>query len=122
MPSYKAETDFLKKGEQAYQNWRDALLADPVNKILYEEEAVKKEVWLQLVEARQASGLTQKQVAERLGVSQAQVARLERQGYNAHTLRSLQRYLAAIGNDYKLVVRVERVGTTTRVPSVSPTY
>jgi len=67
-----------------------------------------KDIWLQLVEARQASGLTQKDVAERLGVSQAQVVRLEKQGYDAYTLRSLQRYLSALGENFTLSVSVER--------------
>ncbi len=97
-----------REGEQSYKNWREKLLADSGTKALYQQEAAKKEIWLQLVEARQASGLTQKDVAERLGVSQAQVARLEKQGYDAYTLRSLQRYLSALGENFTLSVSVER--------------
>lgn len=101
--------DHIAEGERAYQEWRDTLLSDPEMRAMYEEEAAKKEIWLQLVEARQASGLTQKQVADRLGVSQAQVARIEKRGYDSYTLRSLQRYLAALGEDYKLQVTVKRL-------------
>src|SRR5579863_4028122 len=102
-------SDYADEGKQAYSNWRERLLSTPENRAMYEEEAAKKQIWLQLVEARQASGLTQKQVAERLGVSQAQVARLEKQGYDSYTLRSLQRYLEALGGDYRLDVTVHRV-------------
>jgi len=99
--------DYIREGEQAYKNWREKLLADPGTRALYQQEAAKKDIWLQLVEARQASGLTQKDVAERLGVSQAQVARLEKQGYDSYTLRSLQRYLSALGENFTLNVSVE---------------
>jgi len=99
--------DDLREGEQSYKNWRETLLADPGTRALSQQEAAKKDIWLQRVEARQASGLTQKDVAARLGVSQAQVARLEKQGYDAYTLRSLQRYLSALGENFTLNVSVE---------------
>lgn len=76
------------------------------NSAVYEEEGAKKEVWLELVEARRADGLTQAQVAKRLGVSQAQVTRIEKQGYDAYTLNALRRHVEALGDDFILVVRV----------------
>ncbi|MCC6456733.1 MAG: XRE family transcriptional regulator [Caldilineaceae bacterium] len=88
--------------------WRDTFLADSERRRIYEEEARKKELWLQLVEARAASGLTQKQVAERMGVSQAQVARIEKAGYDAYTLRTLRRYIEALGNEFSLDVKVKK--------------
>ena len=45
--------DFIEEGQRSYQEWRDALLANPEFRAVYEEEAAKKELWLQLVEARQ---------------------------------------------------------------------
>lgn len=76
---------------------------------LFEEDrARKKEVWLQLVEARQAAGLTQQELAQRLGVSQAQVARIEKRGYQGHTLKTLQRYVEALGGQFTLDVTVQR--------------
>jgi transcriptional regulator with XRE-family HTH domain len=84
-------------------------MADPEFARLYEEESKKKELWLQLVEARQAAGLTQVEVAQRMGVSQAQVARIEKRGYDAYTLRTLRRYLQALGNQFLLEVRVAQV-------------
>jgi DNA-binding XRE family transcriptional regulator len=90
----------------AYQNWRDQFLADPENQAIYEEEAAKGELWLQLVEARQAAGLTQKQMALRLGVSQAQVARIEKDGYDAYTLTTLRRYVSALGEGFSLEIRI----------------
>ena len=79
--------------EASYQRWRDRLLADPEYQAIYEEEATKSELWLQLAEARQAAGLTQDHLAKRLGVSRAQVARIEQRGYDAYTLTTLRRYV-----------------------------
>jgi DNA-binding XRE family transcriptional regulator len=70
-------TDPIEEGQQVYQQWRDNLLANPEFRAVYEEEAAKEEIWLQLVEARQEAGLTQVELARRLGVSQAQVACME---------------------------------------------
>jgi transcriptional regulator with XRE-family HTH domain len=61
------------------------------------------------VEARQAAGLTQVEVAERMGVSQARVARIEKRGYEAYTLRTLRRYLQALGDQFTLDVVVHNV-------------
>ncbi|MBZ0320996.1 MAG: helix-turn-helix domain-containing protein [Anaerolineae bacterium] len=96
----------LNKGAQHYQEWRAANWADPEFRAIYEEEAEKSELWLQLVEARQSLGLTQAQMAERLGISQAQVSRLEKRGYDAYTLSSLRKYVAALGEGYELIVKI----------------
>lgn len=98
----------ITEGERAYRRWRDGFLADPENRRIYEEEAAKKDLWLQLVEARQAAGLTQAEMATRLGVSQAQVARIEKRGYDAYTLTTLRRYVQALGGDFSLQVAVRR--------------
>lgn len=96
-------------GQRAYQEWDDRQMADPEFRAIYEEEAAKKGLWLQLVEARQAAGLTQEQMAQRLGVSQSQVAKIERRGYEAYTLTTLRRYIQALGTDFILEVQVRHV-------------
>ena len=101
-------TESIKKGQQRYEAYWAKQLADPEFRRIYEEEAKKKELWLQLVEARRIASLTQQQVAERMGVSQAQVARIEKAGYDAYTLRTLRRYLDALGDEFSLEVSVKR--------------
>jgi DNA-binding XRE family transcriptional regulator len=96
------------RGERSYTEWREKLLSTPKNRQLYDEEAAKKELWLQLTEARQMAGLTQSQVARRLGVSQAQVARIEKRGYDSYTLNSLRRYVGALGEGFSVEVRVRQ--------------
>lgn len=103
------KSDYITEGQRSYEEWRDNFLAEPENRRIYEEEAAKKELWLQLVEARQAAGMTQAELAERLGVSQAQVARIEKRGYDAYTLNTLRRYVRALGEEFALEVRIRRV-------------
>jgi predicted XRE-type DNA-binding protein len=100
--------DYLAEGEASYRRWRDKLRSDPESRRLYEEEAARGELWLQLVEARHVAGLTQAEVAKRLGVSQAQVSRIEKRGYDAYTLNTLRRYVDALGDQFALEVRVRQ--------------
>lgn len=48
-----------------------SLTGTPEKQAIYDEIAARSDLWLQLVEARQAGGLTQRELAQRLGVSQA---------------------------------------------------
>lgn len=102
----KLTTSPIATGEASYERWRQEQLADPAFAQVYQEEAAKSALWLQLAEAREATGLTQVDLAARLGVSQAQVARLEKRGYDAYTLTSLRRYVQALGDDFELEVQV----------------
>jgi hypothetical protein len=61
----------MTEGQKRYEEYWAKKMAEPGYQRIYEEEAQKKELWLQLVDALYASGLTQQQVAEQMGVSQA---------------------------------------------------
>jgi DNA-binding XRE family transcriptional regulator len=100
-----------KDGRSLFEEDKARFLANPASRAIYEAEARKKELWLQLVEARQAAGLTQQELAQRLGVSQAQISRIERRGYQGYTLKTLQRYVEALGGQFMLNVTVERIAS-----------
>jgi ribosome-binding protein aMBF1 (putative translation factor) len=100
--------DPTAEGQASYQGWRTGLRTDPEYDTTYVEEAAKSELWLQLVEARQAAGLSQADLARRLGVSEAHVKRIENRGYDLCTLTTLRRYVAALGDGFSLVVEVRR--------------
>jgi len=86
--------DLNKEGERRYQAWSRKFETDPKLSRVYAEESAKMELWLQLAEARHATGLTQAELAKRLGVSQVQVSRMEKRGYDGYTLNSLRRYVS----------------------------
>lgn len=58
-----------------------------------------------LVDMRERHGLTQAQLAERCGVNQADISRIER-GSTSPTTRTLQKIADALGADVRLVERV----------------
>lgn len=82
------------------------LLADPATRAAYDALAPEFETARELVAARARAGLTQEQVAERMGTTQSTVARLE-SGKRPPSLRTVQRYAEAVGG--RAVVRIERV-------------
>lgn len=104
------ERNLNKEGARRYEQWSKKFETNPQLKKIYAEESAKMELWLQLAEARQAAGLTQNEMAKRLGVSQAQVARIEKRGYDAYTLNTLRRYVQALGKEYALEVTVRHLG------------
>ncbi len=99
----------LERGARDYQKWSAKFETDSRLRQTYKEEAAKVELWLQLAEARAMAGLTQEQLAKRLGVTQSQVAKMEKRGYDRYTLQSLKRYVEALGEDFTLEVEVRRI-------------
>ena len=59
---------------------------------------------VQLIELREKHGLTQSELAERCGIDQADISRIER-GSTSPTARTLQRIADALGADVRLVER-----------------
>ncbi|HLZ69129.1 MAG TPA: helix-turn-helix transcriptional regulator [Dehalococcoidia bacterium] len=100
------QPEIVSDGARRFHEYWVRQMADPAFREAYAAEAASKQLWLQLVEARQAAGLTQAELAQRLGVSQAQVARVEKRGYNSYTLKTLRRYVQALGGDFTLEVAV----------------
>lgn len=80
------------------------LLADADVRAAYDAQAPEFEIARELIAARTRAGLTQTDVAERMGTTQSTVARLEG-GKAAPSLRSVQRYAQAVGA--RAVVRLE---------------
>lgn len=69
------------------------------------EERLNCEIAHLIYEARNQAGLTQAQLAQRLGTQQPVIARLEDANYNGHSLRMLQRIAQAL--NLHLKVRME---------------
>jgi DNA-directed RNA polymerase specialized sigma subunit len=65
-------------------------------------------IGLSLIALRIASGLTQRQIAERLGVSEAQVSKDEKNEYHGISVDRAQRIVAAMGGSVTLTVSTER--------------
>jgi len=75
---------------------RQKLLTDPEVKAEYDRLGPIHAVVGEMIEARQTAGLTQTEIAIRMGTSQSVVARLEN-ARHMPTLAMIARYAAAIG-------------------------
>lgn len=64
----------------------------------YEEETSVLKIGLELANQRKLKGLTQAEVARRIGTSAPQLSRTERRPESAN-IRTLMRYAAAVGMD-----------------------
>ena len=81
------------------------LLADPQTRAEFDALAPEFDTAREMVAARAKAGLSQAQVAERMGTTQSIIARLE-SGKRPPSLRTVQRYAQAVGG--RAVVRIER--------------
>ncbi len=75
---------------------RNAYFTDPANAAEIEEQQARMDLIIALYEARKSAGLTQKQLAEKLGTTQANIAELER-GKRNITFSTLAKYARACG-------------------------
>ncbi|MCW9715006.1 helix-turn-helix domain-containing protein [Avibacterium volantium] len=80
----------------SYKTVKEKLLQDEETKALYIQERKIEELQLLLKSLRQQAGLTVSQVAERMGVSQPAVSKLEKNASRASVM-TLQRYAQACG-------------------------
>lgn len=71
---------------------------------LVEEERVHAQVAREIYRLRASRGLTQAQLARKVGTSQSVIARLEDSDYEGHSLRMLRRIAEAL--DARLAVRL----------------
>lgn len=94
----------MKPPGERYEDFRKRIIGgDKKMEAEIQVEMSKLELLMHLVEYREKKGLTQKQLAEKLGVKQQVVARVEN-GSNI-TLETLIKFLDVLG----IVLRVEAV-------------
>lgn len=99
---------------RSLKQFRSRALARPEVKREYDNIAEEFEFLDEILKARTSAGLTQADVAARIGTTQSAVARLESaDSKHSPSIATLQRYASALG--YKLQVRlVKGRGPTTR--------
>ena len=92
----KAKTD-KKKTSNAVELLDRMAGGDPELKHLTDEARVNAAVAQLIYDARHAAGLSQAELAERIGSKQAVISRLEDADYDGHSLTMLQRIATALG-------------------------
>ena len=82
----------------ALDDYLDQQLTDPSVRQAYEEETKVLSIGLQLANQRRRKGLTQAELAKKIGTSTPQLSRTERRPENVN-MRTLIRYAEAVGMD-----------------------
>lgn len=86
--------------ESLIERWKQ----DPQVKAEYDAQAEEYAIARELIAARARAGLSQSEVAERMGTTQSVVARLE-SGKHPPSMRTVQRFAQAVGGH--AVLRIE---------------
>ena len=84
---------------------RAKLASDPDLAAAVEKEALNADLAQKVYDLRTAAGLTQKQLAERVGTRQSVISRIEDADYDGHSLALLRRIAAAVGKDLRVEFR-----------------
>ena len=84
-----------------YQDFLKEQLMDPELKAEYDALEPEFAIIQAMIDARKESGLTQKELAARTGIAQADISKLERGNANP-SLRTLQRLAAGMGRRLKI--------------------
>ena len=85
-----------KRKKDDFDRWLDQQLQDPEFRTLYEKQQPERELILQLVKARAELNLSQKELAEKLGIKQSHISRLENGNHNP-SLAFMQRLAEGLG-------------------------
>jgi ribosome-binding protein aMBF1 (putative translation factor) len=90
----------------SYEDIMARRLAEVPPEVTARRDAIARahEVALQVIDLREKRGLTQAQLAQRCGVDQADISRIEH-GSTSPTARTLQRIADALDADVRLVSR-----------------
>ena len=84
-----------------YKEFLAEQLKDPEFKAEYDTLEPEFAIIQAIIDARKASGLTQKQLAEKTGIAQADISKLEHGNANP-SLKTLQRLAAGMGMKLKI--------------------
>lgn len=83
------------------------IAGDPEAERAYEDECVNAEIARTIYDLRVRAGLTQQELAARVGTTKSAICRLEDADYEGHSLTMLRRIAAAL--DRRIEVRFLRV-------------
>ena len=87
--------------DNSFDSYLQEQLKDPEFRAEYEALEPEFTIMQAMIDARKATGMTQKQLADATGINQADISKLER-GSGNPSLRTLQRLASGMGMRLKL--------------------
>ena len=85
----------------SYQEFKQKMLTNPEVKSEYDALETEYTIMQAMIDARTAAGLTQQQLAQKTGIAQENICKMERGNANP-SVRTLQRLAAGMGMKLKL--------------------
>ncbi len=102
--------------KQEFTTLDDVLAQRPIDPEVLAEEVSAVEAQMSgylLRQLRKGQGLSQEQLAERMGVSQRRVSAIEHGKVDMSEVATIRSYVTALGGELALVARID--GTTTQI-------
>lgn len=93
------------------RKWRDDLnerLKDPKFRKGFNRELQRLKIGHQILTIRERLGITQKELARRIGTSQGAITRLESGNYAGYSLKTLEKIALATGAELELTFRLPK--------------
>ncbi len=81
-----------------------------------------KDISIQLTSFRKKAGLSQKELARRVGTSQQQISRLESPSYEGHSVSMLRRVAEALGATIHIEIQERRAPSQWLIAGGQPSY
>lgn len=91
-----------------FDSYLEEQLKDPSFAERFEKAGQAWDVAIKLASLRKASGLSQKELAKRVGTSQQQISRLESPSYEGHSLSMLRRVVDVLGASIRVEIQPKR--------------
>src|SRR5512136_1970628 len=104
------------KGMTNFDRYLEQQLKDPEFTERFKKAGEAWDVALKLASLRKASGLSQKELAKRVGTSQQQISRLESPSYEGHSLSMLRRVAGILGATIHVEIQAQ---TSRKLPIVA---
>jgi transcriptional regulator with XRE-family HTH domain len=105
-----------------FDTYLDEQLKDPAFAARFERAGEAWDVALQIAALRTQAGLSQKDLAKLLKVSQQQISRLESPGYEGHSLSTLRSVAKALHARVRVTFEPEGKSAGTRVAEAAAVY
>lgn len=105
-----------------FDRYIEEQLQDPAFAARFERTGEAWDVALQIAALRRQAGLSQKELANLLKISQQQISRLESPGYEGHSLSTLRRVAKVLHARVRVVFEPEMQGKGVRVGEATVGY
>lgn len=83
-------------GKTNWDRYYENLRKDPKTKVELDKAGYAIDIAVQIYTLRQRRGLTQKELAGKMGIKQSNISRLEDADYKGYSLRSLEKIASAL--------------------------